>query len=190
MPRRPYGCAREPGGPLPTTWPAREEDVPVWKVEPDGGRLPYTEGIHLGYRAWLKQERSGGRGPALPFGSGLGYTTWQIGEPTITTAGDRVVALADVTNTGARPGKQVLQAYLSRPESTVERPVAWLCGFTAVRADAGERVLARIEIAPRAFQHWDTDAHGWATEPGTFTLRLATSSAEPGHTVPPTDDRA
>ncbi|MFD8478162.1 fibronectin type III-like domain-contianing protein [Kitasatospora sp. NPDC059673] len=97
--------------------------------------------------------------------------------------------LADVTNTGARPGKQVLQAYLSRPESTVERPVAWLAGFTAVRAQAGERVLARIEIAPRAFQHWDTDAHAWTTEPGTFTLRLATSATDPGHALtvtPPT----
>ncbi|MBO1415619.1 glycoside hydrolase family 3 C-terminal domain-containing protein [Streptomyces sp. FH025] len=175
--------AREPGGRLPTTWPAREEDVPVWVVEPHEGRLAYTEGVHVGYRAWLKRERTGGYGPALPFGSGLGYTSWRIDEPTVSTAGDRVVVLADVTNTGARPGKQVLQAYLSRPESAVERPVSWLAGFTAVRAEAGERVLARIEIAPRAFQHWDTDAHGWATEPGTFTLRLATSAADPGHTV-------
>ncbi|MER6365420.1 glycoside hydrolase family 3 C-terminal domain-containing protein [Kitasatospora sp. NPDC001527] len=175
--------AREPGGRLPTTWPAREEDVPVWRVEPQEGRLTYAEGLHLGYRAWLKLGRAGGRGPALPFGSGLGYTTWRIEEPTVSLDGDRVVVLADVTNTGARPGKQVLQAYLSRPESTVERPVAWLAGFTAVRARAGERVLARIEIAPRAFQHWDTDAHAWTTEPGAFTLRLATSAADPGHTV-------
>ncbi|WP_445527884.1 beta-glucosidase [Streptomyces cyslabdanicus] len=175
--------AREPGGRLPTTWPTREEDVPVWEVTPDNGRLAYTEGLRIGYRAWLKREADGGNAPALPFGSGLGYTTWQIDAPTLTIEGDRVVVLAEVTNTGARHGKQVLQAYLSRPGSTVERPVAWLAGFTAVRADAGERVRARIEIAPRAFQHWDTEAHAWVTEPGAFTLRIATSVADPGHGV-------
>ncbi|GAA1392980.1 hypothetical protein GCM10009639_25410 [Kitasatospora putterlickiae] len=175
--------AREPGGRLPTTWPAREEDVPVWSVEPHEGRLPYTEGLHIGYRAWLKRERAGGPAPALPFGSGLGYTTWEIGEPAVTTDGDRLVVEADVANTGFRPGKQVLQAYLSRPDSAVERPVAWLAGFTAVRVDAGGHVRARLEIAPRAFQHWDTEAHAWVTESGDFTLRLATSVADPGHTV-------
>jgi len=174
---------REPGGRLPTTWPAREEDVPVWEVEPQEGRLAYSEGIHIGYRAWLKRERTGGCAPALPFGSGLGYTTWEVGEPSITTAGDRLVVEVEVANTGSRQGKQVLQAYLSRPESAVERPVAWLAGFEVVRAEAGERVRARIEIAPRAFQHWDTEAHRWATESGAFTLRVATSVADPGHTV-------
>ncbi|MFE7193031.1 glycoside hydrolase family 3 C-terminal domain-containing protein [Kitasatospora sp. NPDC057541] len=175
--------AREPGGRLPTTWPAREEDVPVWTVEPQDGRLAYPEGLHIGYRAWLKREQDGGPAPALPFGSGLGYTTWEIGEPAVTAAGDGLVVEADVVNTGSRPGKQVLQAYLSRPGSAVERPVAWLAGFTAVRADAGGRVRARLEIAPRAFQHWDVDAHAWVTESGAFTLRVATSVADPGHTV-------
>ncbi|MFJ5925015.1 glycoside hydrolase family 3 protein [Kitasatospora sp. NPDC092948] len=175
--------AREPGGRLPTTWPASEDDVPVWAVEPENGRLDYTEGLHVGYRAWLAAAREGGHEPALPFGSGLGYTTWRIGEPTVAADGDRLAVLVDLANTGARHGKQVLQAYLSRPDSAVERPVAWLAGFTAVRADAGEQVRARIDIAPRAFQHWDTDAHAWTTESGPFTLRIATSATDPGHTV-------
>ncbi|MFI9786305.1 beta-glucosidase [Kitasatospora sp. NPDC051984] len=174
---------REPGGRLPTTWPAREQDVPVWNVEPQDGRLAYTEGLHIGYRAWLRSEQNGGNAPALPFGHGLGYTSWQLGSPVVSASGDRLVVETEVVNSGARHGKQVLQAYLSRPGSAIERPVAWLAGFTVVRADAGERVRARIEIAPRAFQHWDTEAHAWATETGPFTLRIATSAADPGHTV-------
>ncbi|HEX3213705.1 MAG TPA: glycoside hydrolase family 3 C-terminal domain-containing protein, partial [Actinomycetota bacterium] len=62
----------EPGGRLPTTWPARQADVPVLDTRPVAGRLEYREGLHVGYRAWARA----GTGPAFPFGHGLGYTTW------------------------------------------------------------------------------------------------------------------
>ncbi len=43
-------------------------------MTPTDGRLEYPEGIHVGYRAWLKADRT----PAYPFGYGLGYTTWSF----------------------------------------------------------------------------------------------------------------
>jgi beta-glucosidase len=46
----------EPGGRLPTTWPAAEADVPVLSTTPTNGILEYAEGIHIGYRAWLRHE--------------------------------------------------------------------------------------------------------------------------------------
>ena len=61
--------AAEPGGRLPTTWPADEADVPVLSTTPVDGVLEYTEGIHIGYRAWLKQDTA----PAYWFGAGRGY---------------------------------------------------------------------------------------------------------------------
>ena len=67
-----FGAA-EPGGRLPTTWPAALADVPVLDVTPTDGALDYAEGIHVGYRAWLQRPD---RTPAFPFGYGLGYTTW------------------------------------------------------------------------------------------------------------------
>ncbi|MDQ0618379.1 fibronectin type III-like domain-contianing protein [Arthrobacter globiformis] len=42
-------------------------------------RLVYSEGVHVGYRAWLKQQSAGGAAPLLPFGFGLGYTTFELG---------------------------------------------------------------------------------------------------------------
>ena len=67
--------ATEPGGRLPTTWPASQDDVPVLNVTPDAdGTLGYDEGIHIGYRAWLKA----GVQPAYEFGYGLGYTDWTL----------------------------------------------------------------------------------------------------------------
>ena len=62
----------EPGGRLPTTWPVAMADVPVLDTQPADGWLHYTEGIHIGYRAWLRAEKT----PAFPFGHGHGYTSW------------------------------------------------------------------------------------------------------------------
>ncbi|WES63072.1 glycoside hydrolase family 3 C-terminal domain-containing protein [Microbacter sp. GSS18] len=159
--------AAEPGGRLPTTWPAALEDVPVTEVTPTEGRLEYTEGLHIGYRAWLKADAA----PAFPFGHGLGYTTWSWG------AAQRDADAVEVTlaNTGGRAGKQVVQVYAERPESAVERPVRWLVGFAVVRAAAGETVTARIPLPPRRFAHWDS---GWSVEEGEFTLRAGASAVE------------
>ncbi|WP_327140302.1 beta-glucosidase [Nocardia sp. NBC_01327] len=158
--------AAEPGGRLPTTWPKVLADVPVVDTKPAADNsLPYTEGIHIGYRAWLKS----GVAPAYPFGHGLGYTTWELSE--VTVSGH--TATVTVRNTGERTGRQVVQAYLSRADSAVDRPVRWLSGFDLVEAAAGETVTATIDLPQRSFQHW-TD-QGWAVEPGAFTLHIGTS---------------
>jgi beta-glucosidase len=155
----------EPGGRLPTTWPARQEDVPVLDVTPVDGKLRYDEGIHIGYRAWLKA----GTEPAYPFGFGLGYTTWRLSDLTATPEEVRL----SVTNEGQRAGKQVVQVYLARPESTVDRPVRWLAGHSVVRAEAGETVRVTIPVPRRAFADWQQG--GWHYEPGRFTVMVGTS---------------
>jgi beta-glucosidase len=165
----------EPGGRLPTTWPAQQADVPVIETTPTDGVLVYDEGIHIGYRAWLKS----GRTPAYPFGHGLGYTSivpTTISAPASVTPSDRdFTVTVDVANRGARPGKQVVQVYAERPDSTIDRPVRWLVGFASVDVDAGTTASVPITIPVRAFAHWD---EGWQYEPGAFTLRIGTSVVE------------
>ena len=87
-------------------------------------------------------------------------------------AGDRWVTVT-VTNTGDRRGREVVQVYLSRPGSAVERPVRWLAGWTVVSAEPGAQATADVRVGARAFEHWDTDVHGWATEPGELTVEVA-----------------
>lgn len=154
----------EPGGRLPTTWPRSLEDVPVTEVEPVEGALEYSEGIHVGYRAWL---RSGAQ-PAFPFGHGLGYTDWSWASAEL----DGTDVVVTLLNTGLRRGKNVVQVYAERPESTVERPVRWLVAFAVVAADPGERVVCRIPIDSRRLAYWDG---GWRVEPGEFLLRVGGS---------------
>jgi beta-glucosidase len=162
----------EPGGRLPTTWPAREEDTPVLSTEPVDGALDYSEGLHVGYRGWLRS----GAAPAYPFGHGLGYTTWSyegLSAPESVGTGDALEVRVLLRNTGDVAGREVVQAYLSRERSAVERPAAWLAGFAAVEADPGAMAEAVVRVLPRAFQHWQPD--GWRTEPGRFSLLVGSS---------------
>jgi beta-glucosidase len=159
----------EPGGRLPTTWPASEAGLP--STQPDDGVLTYREGLFIGYRAYERD----GRIPLFPFGHGTGYTTWSYESLAVDHDRAGVAACVQVRNTGARRGREVVQVYASRPGSAVSRPLKWLAGFAAVDADPGETVEMGILIPQRAFQHWDGRA--WVTEPGPFTLLAGPSSA-------------
>lgn len=154
----------EPGGRLPTTWPVAQQDVPVLDTTPVDGRLVYEEGVHVGYRAWLRR----GAEPAYWFGHGLGYTTWELSGLLVD---GRTVSL-DVRNTGVRRGRQVVQVYLARPSSSIDRPVRWLAAFGAVELDACGRQRVAIPVPPEGFRHW---ADGWQVEPGVFEVHVGTS---------------
>jgi len=163
----------EPGGRLPTTWPATQGSVPVLNTTPDAdGKLRYDEGIHIGYRAWLKT----GASPAYDFGYGLGYTTWSLdsveGPASPVAAGDRVPLRITLTNTGQRPGKQVVQVYAEKKDSTVNRPVRWLVGAAPVWAEPGESTSVNLQIPTRILAYWN---NGWNYEAGSYQLRVGFS---------------
>jgi beta-glucosidase len=159
----------EPGGRLPTTWPASEDGLP--SAQPSGGVLRYTEGLFIGYRAFDRD----GRAPLFPFGHGQGYTTWSYESITVPPGAPGVAVCVEVRNTGTRRGREVVQVYASRPDSSVVRPAKWLAGFAAVDAGPGETVNVGILLPERAFEHWADG--GWTLEAGTFTLAAGSSSA-------------
>jgi beta-glucosidase len=168
----------EPGGRLPTTWPAALEDVPVLNTTPVGGKVVYSEGIHVGYRAWLKQQAEGGAAPALPFGFGLGYTTFELGTPHApqsVLAGKDVVVHVPVRNTGSRSGREVVQVYLERAASSVDRPVRWLAGYAGTHLAPGGTESVAVRIPARSFGHYDA---GWQFEAGTFRILVGRHSAD------------
>ncbi|MHA6630479.1 beta-glucosidase [Pseudonocardia sichuanensis] len=167
---------REPGGRLPTTWPATGTETAVLTGTPTDGRVDYTEGVHIGHRGWLRT----GEVPAYPFGHGLGYTSWELRAVDAVesipaeslAAGQSLPIEVELANTGARPGRHVVQAYLSRPQSAVDRPARWLAGWAVVDAAPGA-ATATVALAPRAFQHWADGA--WHTEAGTFEIHVGSS---------------
>src|SRR6185437_1544768 len=103
----------EPGGRLPVTLPAAEADCPVLHAQPRDGRLDYAEGLLIGYRGY----DAAGVAPMFPFGHGLGYTTWNyewLSGPAGTLApGTDAQLRVRVRNCGSRPGREVVQAYVT-----------------------------------------------------------------------------
>jgi beta-glucosidase len=163
---------KEPGGRLSATWPKTLNDVPVKNVTPAGGILRYEEGIHVGYRAWQRAETA----PQHSFGHGLGYTTWGLTGFTVEPeTGGSYRASAILTNTGNRTGSTVVQIYLSRPDSGIDRPVQWLAGFTKTNLGGGQSRRISVQIPARAFAHWD---NGWQRESGPFLSAIGFSAED------------
>ncbi|MCX4980698.1 beta-glucosidase [Streptomyces sp. NBC_00572] len=159
--------AEEPGGRLPTTWPAALADVPVTEVTPTDGELDYAEGVFIGYRAWDKA----GAVPAYAFGHGLGYTTWSYDS----LEADPATAKVRLTNTGTRPGREVVQIYLAPVNDSAERPARWLAGFASVAAGPGETVETEIALPRRAFEIWDEQQSDWTLVTGGYEVLAAHS---------------
>ncbi len=155
----------DPSGRMPTTWPKRLEDTPAYSWYPgEDGHVKYGEGTLLGHRWYLEQEIE----PQWWFGHGLSYTTFAWGETTATASAATVV----VTNTGDRPGTEVVQAYVDRPDGRV------FAGFAKVALGPGESTVATIALSPAAFRRWDLATAGWVVDPGPHPVLLGRSAAD------------
>ena len=197
----------DPGGRMTMTVPARYEHSPAYLNYPgENGVVRYGEGLYIGYR-WFDARAIE---PAVPFGHGLSYATFEWSPPRVSGGGgaevaDPVVMEVDVVNTSDRPGSDVVQVYIEPPTSLLHRPVRELKGFAKVHLAPGERTTARIVLNRRAFAYYDpgdqsppgldigspvpagesekrTDP-GWYVDPGTYTIWTARSSANLVHAV-------
>lgn len=109
------------------------------------------------------------------FGSGMGYTDFSYSDGSVSVSDDAVTATVNVTNTGARDGKEVVQLYVSDPVSTVLTPVRQLKAFDKVSLRPGETrtVTLRVPLAELGF----TNADGLRVlEPGEFVIGVGHSS--------------
>ncbi|WP_405742696.1 glycoside hydrolase family 3 C-terminal domain-containing protein [Streptomyces sp. NBC_00028] len=109
----------EPGGRLPVSVPRSAAQLPVYYNHKD------TE-----YGGYVDADAE----PQYAFGHGLSYTTFTYGPP---RASGRTVTL-DVTNTGERYGRSVVQVYLRRLIATTWPRTLELCAFEGVGLAAGE----------------------------------------------------
>jgi beta-glucosidase len=177
--------AAEPGGRLPQSFPVRWADNPAHSQDREiypglAGKVRYEEGLFIGYRHYDRL----GIAPLFPFGFGLTYTSFALAnlavDATRFEADGAVTVSVDVTNTGDRAGSEVVQVYVSDPESSLVRPGKELKGFAKVRLQPGETKRVDIALDDRAFAFYSPAARHWLVEKGTFTIRAARHAADPG----------
>jgi beta-glucosidase len=87
--------------------------------------------------------------PALPFGHGLTYTTFEhtaLTAPAESPTRDRFTVTVDVRNAGSRAGVDVVQLYARDVYASVTRPVAQLVGYARVALEPGEQTVVRFDV--------------------------------------------
>jgi beta-glucosidase len=165
-----------PSGRLAETLPLRIEDTPSYLNFPgEHGQVRYGEGVFVGYRGY----DAVGRAVSYPFGHGLSYTTFGYTDLEVTVDDDLGVNLnCRVTNTGDRPGQEVVQLYVGDPVAQVRRPVRELKGFEKVTLEPGEGVDVNFTLTARDLSYWSTQHGRWVVEGGVFEFAVGASSRD------------
>lgn len=165
-------------------------------VAANGGKdqaVTYSEQLAIGYRWYDSQQQKcpvrQGRNAciAFPFGHGLSYTSFSLGQPRIAfdPAKGTWRATVRVTNTGKRSGAEVVQAYVTLPPAAdtgrAKQPPRRLVGFQRIELAPGASGEATVVIDPAASNHplsvWDEQHGKWLTPRGSFTVWLGRSSS-------------
>ena len=151
------------------------------KARPEGKKIKnkdytnYEEGVYVGYRHFDKANLD----VAFPFGHGLSYTDFEYSPLEVTLEKDSIRVSLQIQNTGKRLGKEVVQVYVSKTNSTIDRPLQELKAYTkttALEPSASEIVQLVIPISD--IRYWDETKNDWALEKGNYTMKLGSSSRD------------
>ena len=132
----------------------------------------HDEDIYVGYRYF----KSVGKNVAYPFGYGLSYTTFEYERPTVRLVGDKVEVSVAVRNTGSVAGKEIVEVYVSAPETEIEKPVIELKAFAKTQTlEPGASEVLRMSIPVRDIALYDEENSQWLVEAGTYTVSIGAS---------------
>jgi len=129
--------------------------------------------FHQGAR-WATRYRDAPDKSVWPFGFGLAYTTFEYANESARVDGDKVVFSADVKNTGARKGTELVQVYVRDVLAQTVRPRRQLKGFKRVALEPGETKKVEIEV-PVASLGYSLNGK-YIVEPGDFEAWVAPDS--------------
>ncbi|WP_326785180.1 glycoside hydrolase family 3 C-terminal domain-containing protein [Streptomyces sp. NBC_00151] len=153
-----------PGGRLPQTWYATDDDLPgLLDYDVIGGRQTYLyfEGTAL-----------------FPFGHGLSYASFAYTDLRIRKEAAALTVSCTVTNTATVTADEVVQLYSRAVAPSVPRPRRELAAHRRVRLAPGASTAVTFELPLTALEFWDV-AHGRRRlEPGAYELLVGASSED------------
>lgn len=167
-----------PSGKLTTTFPQNLGQVPIFYNHKNTGR-PLPEG------KWFQKFTSNyldvSNEPLYPFGYGLSYTSFAYGSLQLSSTAlqgdDSLTVAVEVTNSGKRAGKEIVQLYVRDLVGSVTRPVKELKGFQKIALNAGETKTVAFEVTTNDLKFYNYDLeHVW--EPGEFEIMVGTNSRD------------
>ena len=180
-----------PSGKLTMTWPiaatdhpstanfAKEYDMYTYKnMEGWGkGNIPgvdfsnHEEDIYVGYRYFDTFKKD----VAYPFGFGLSYTTFEMGNPSVKANGKNIEVSVTVKNTGKVAGKQVAQVYVTAPKGAYEKPAKELKAFGKTRElKPGESQTLKMTLEKRDLASFDEANSQWKVDAGNYLFQVGT----------------
>jgi beta-glucosidase len=164
-----------PSGRLPVSIAHNAGQVPVYYDHPNGSA--WHQGESIGFPDYVDAPHT----PRYFFGHGLSYTSFEYADLSLSSRQVRVGDIIDitltVTNTGERPGTEVVQLYVRDKYASVSRPVLQLAGFRRVALEAGRtaQVEFRLDVSQLAF----LDAGmRWHVEAGDVDILVGASSQD------------
>ena len=113
----------------------------------------------------------------FPFGYGLSYTDFTIGDATIDGQNGSYKVSIPVSNKGQKNGTEIVQLYI-RNTADAEGPSKSLRGFQRVDVKAGQSATANITLTPESFEFWDAETNTMRTKPGTYEILYGNSSLD------------
>ena len=147
-----------PSGKLPVTFYKRTDQLPDYEDYSMRGRT---------YRYFSD--------PLFAFGYGLSYTTFRFGRALAVAADGGYRLSVPLTNTGTRPGEEVVQVYIRRV-ADANGPLKSLRAFRRVALKAGESTTVEIPLSRKSFECFDESTNTMRTLPGDYELMYGNSS--------------
>ena len=165
-----------PSGRLTDTVARRYEDYPTAKNFGGLRHNRYQEDIYVGYRYF---ETFAPEKVLYPFGFGLSYTSFDL-QTAFRTEDGKCILETTVTNTGAVPGREVVQVYVNPPQGKLGKPVRNLAAFRKTAELApGASELVRFDLDVAEFASFDDSGitgfpNGYVLEAGDYGLYVGT----------------
>lgn len=133
----------------------------------------YEEDIYVGYRYF----DSFNVPVSYPFGFGLSYTTFEYSDANIAQKGDNYEVSVTVKNSGKCEGKEVVELYISAPDSkAANKPAKELKAYAKTKnLKPGESETLTLNVAAADLASFDEASSAWVVAEGEYQFLVAAS---------------